>query len=178
MPALLNVKSNGTLDGLGVLRFGCCGYWCLVISVLHDLGVSWSWWWVIFAVGVWWDLGVGRWCGCWWFWQLVILAIHNPSHLGKVAPGVHGDQMVPGAEHSHTSLLIYVRLNHSSIRNDGAKTTFFFYKRATISLAGIFFLIILAILDLSRYIQYDFNLKNSRRNSSVLNHMPFEYLRI
>ena len=85
---------------------------------------------------------------------MVILAIHNPSHLGKVAPGVLGDQMVPGAERSHTSLLIYVGLNHScsKIPNDGAKTTAF-YKRATISLAGIFFLIILAMLDLSRYIQ-------------------------
>ena len=149
-----------------------------------DLSTSWSWCLVILvilAVGVWWDLVVGR-CGCWWFWQLVILAIHNPSHLGKVAPGVLGDQMVPGAEHSHTSLLIYVGLNHScsAILND--KTTvffFFFYKRARISLAGIFFLIILAILDLSRYIQYDFNLKISRRNFSVISiNIPFEYLNI
>ena len=107
--------------------------------VAVDIGVWWSQyflilvprdmagWWVILAVGVWWDLVVGR-CGCWWFWQLVILAIHNPSHLGKVAPGVLGDQMVPGAEHSHTSLLIYVGLNHScsTIPNDGAKTTIFF----------------------------------------------------
>ena len=64
MPALLNVKSNGTSDGLGVWSFGCCGYWCLVISVLL----------VILVMG-----DFGCWClvrsCCWEMWLLVILAV-------------------------------------------------------------------------------------------------------